>query len=225
MLNRPQHRGDSAVGAGMEVSARRRAGRPKTGGAKSRIIDAAFEVIEEQGLHGLTLKAVALQCGVSLSLLSYHFRTRERLLEHCAERWGDILAPLFAQVAAIAAEDEVSSSEIFCKAVLVALDVARQNSIPLRAMHHYLAATGSPPGSVRKQVLGGLDVAQAILCQHFGAEARTARSVVHQCSHLIVRLALCDEDELVAVYGGTGEVAWQRACSELIETLLARLNR
>lgn len=58
---------------------------------RSEILDAAFAVVERDGVTALTYESVADEAGISKGGLLYHFRSREALLvalhQHLAEQW------------------------------------------------------------------------------------------------------------------------------------------
>ena len=53
---------------------------------KPRILDAALDVIDQHGLDGLTMRALADNLGVTATALYYHFTGREQLLNALIER-------------------------------------------------------------------------------------------------------------------------------------------
>jgi AcrR family transcriptional regulator len=63
-------------------------------GARDRILAAAVERIAKDGIDELRIARVAMDAGVSTSLVHYHFETREALLaeaiEYSYERAGDV---------------------------------------------------------------------------------------------------------------------------------------
>ena len=62
--------------------------------ARARILDAAVQLIAREGVDDVRIARIAMQAGVSASLLHYHFASRDRLLaealEHSYELAGDI---------------------------------------------------------------------------------------------------------------------------------------
>jgi AcrR family transcriptional regulator len=64
------------------------------GGARTRILDAAVKLIAREGIHDVRIARIAMEAGVSASLLHYHFASRDALLEealeHSYELAGDI---------------------------------------------------------------------------------------------------------------------------------------
>jgi AcrR family transcriptional regulator len=62
--------------------------------ARARILDAAVKLIAREGIHDVRIARIAMEAGVSASLLHYHFASRDSLLaealEHSYELAGDI---------------------------------------------------------------------------------------------------------------------------------------
>jgi AcrR family transcriptional regulator len=63
------------------------------GGARQRMLDAAVRRIASEGIDDVRIARIAMDAGVSASLVHYHFDSREALLaealEHSYERAGD----------------------------------------------------------------------------------------------------------------------------------------
>lgn len=57
------------------------------GGARERVLDATLELIGEQGIGGVTNRAVAARAGVSPGSLSYHFPSQTELLREALMRF------------------------------------------------------------------------------------------------------------------------------------------
>lgn len=66
-----------SVSAQTEAPPRR--GRPSTG-ARERILEAATEVLKDEGYAGLTVAKVAARAGESKALISYHFGSKDGLI-------------------------------------------------------------------------------------------------------------------------------------------------
>jgi AcrR family transcriptional regulator len=62
--------------------------------ARARILDAAVKLIAREGIHDVRIARIAMEAGVSPSLLHYHFASRDALLaealEHSYELAGTI---------------------------------------------------------------------------------------------------------------------------------------
>lgn len=75
---------------------------------RAHIIDALVRVAADEGLHAVTLRAVAAEAGMSLNLVQYYFETKAQLLQAALERleqqsharWSDRLNGLPHPVAA-----------------------------------------------------------------------------------------------------------------------------
>ena len=59
-----------------------------------KLIDAALQLLHEEGFKGATLQAIARKAQVSLGALQHHFKTRDALMERLVQ---EIMEPLSAQ--------------------------------------------------------------------------------------------------------------------------------
>ncbi len=58
---------------------------------KSAIVDAAFEVLDEAGIDGLTLRAVSERLGVKAPALYWHVRNKQEMLDEMGTRvWREV---------------------------------------------------------------------------------------------------------------------------------------
>ncbi|MCC6179379.1 MAG: TetR family transcriptional regulator [Chloroflexi bacterium] len=75
---------------------------------RTRILDAAFEVFAERGLHATSLGQISQRAGLSLSGLHWHFRNRDELVAALSE-----YVPLMPAIVseALAAEDDSADLE------------------------------------------------------------------------------------------------------------------
>jgi TetR/AcrR family transcriptional regulator, regulator of biofilm formation and stress response len=62
---------------------------------KSRIVDAAIEVIASQGVAGTTMRRIATAADVPLGSLTYHFSGLDDLLAQAFERHAMRMSPLY----------------------------------------------------------------------------------------------------------------------------------
>lgn len=53
---------------------------------KQRLVDAAYDIIAEQGFEGLRTRDVALRAGLNISTLHYYFESKENLVRSVAQR-------------------------------------------------------------------------------------------------------------------------------------------
>ena len=58
---------------------------------RTKVLDAAVDVVQRDGVTGVTLESVAAEAGLTKGGLMYHFRTRDALLlavhQHLAAQW------------------------------------------------------------------------------------------------------------------------------------------
>lgn len=59
-----------------------------------KLIDAALQLLHEEGFKGATLQAIARRAQVSLGALQHHFKTRDALMERLVQ---EVMAPLSAR--------------------------------------------------------------------------------------------------------------------------------
>ena len=79
---------------------------------KSRIIDAAIDVIAEAGVAGTTHRRIAAAADVPLGSLTYHFTGLDDLLEQAFSRHAERMSPIYE-----AHFDGVQTREQFVDAV------------------------------------------------------------------------------------------------------------
>ena len=73
-----------------EAAARRRPGRPDTGGAE-RILEGAYQVLARDGYAGMTTAKVAAASGQNKALIAYHYGSKQGLVEAVARRVSETI--------------------------------------------------------------------------------------------------------------------------------------
>jgi len=77
---------------------------------KTRILDAAARLFAEQGLEGVSLRAVTTEAGVNLAAVNYHFGSKEALLAAMGQRFFNAMsAGQAAGLDALLASDDLPS--------------------------------------------------------------------------------------------------------------------
>jgi AcrR family transcriptional regulator len=80
--------------AGRRAQSAQASDEPEQPSARDRILTAAVDRIASDGIDGVRIARIAMDAGVSTSLVHYHFETREALLaealEHSYELAGDV---------------------------------------------------------------------------------------------------------------------------------------
>ncbi len=64
--------------------------------ARTRLLDAALDVIRERGFAATSVEDLCRAAGVTKGAFFHHFRSKEHLGVAAAEHWGAVTAPLFA---------------------------------------------------------------------------------------------------------------------------------
>lgn len=85
------------------------AARPRYGEGRDALLDAAISVIANQGLRGLTIRAVAAEAGVSHGLVRHHFGSRAALVEATLLRSVEIAIDASSLAPGSGAIDEISA--------------------------------------------------------------------------------------------------------------------
>ena len=108
---------------------------------KSRIIDAAIEVIAEHGVAGTTSRRIAAAADVPLGSVSYHFVSQEDLLTQAFQRFAEGISPRYE-----ARFDEVRDLTGFVDAVtsLISGDAEQDAREWAVSYELYLAALRNP---------------------------------------------------------------------------------
>src|SRR3954471_3954930 len=68
----------------MAAERERRRGRPPLEGRRDEILDAAVDVMAVRGIEGTSLATLAVELGLSTYALTYHFGSKEGLLQAIA---------------------------------------------------------------------------------------------------------------------------------------------
>jgi TetR/AcrR family transcriptional regulator, repressor of fatR-cypB operon len=75
------HSDKSGVGrGGRSAGAKRPRGRPKTGGKREEILDAALRLFTDRGYHGTTIPEIAAKAGVAAGTIYSHFLGKEHVV-------------------------------------------------------------------------------------------------------------------------------------------------
>jgi TetR/AcrR family transcriptional regulator, transcriptional repressor for nem operon len=65
--------------------------------ARTRLLDAAVDVIRRQGLHATTVDDVCAEAGVTKGAFFHHFASKEALAVAAAEHWATVTGEFFAE--------------------------------------------------------------------------------------------------------------------------------
>lgn len=77
---------------------------PQGSDTRSRVLDAAEQIIQERGVPALTLDAAAREAGVSKGGLLYHFASKEALVEGLMQRLAQFVSGQFEAIHAATPE-------------------------------------------------------------------------------------------------------------------------
>jgi AcrR family transcriptional regulator len=130
----------------------KRRGRPSAG-IREAIVAATLELIEEQGLGGLTTKEVAVRAGASEASVYYHFKDKVGLVQAVIEEGLEPLREIDASMFALIAErpldeglDRIAAAlERFFTRVMPVFAAIQTNAELRRAFGERMAAQGLGP--------------------------------------------------------------------------------
>ena len=136
---------------------------------RSEILDGALRVLAEQGMRGLTHRAVDTAAGLSQGSTSYYFRSRSALVAGCVDR----LLELDLQIDAAAAPPPADPAELVEQ--LVAVGVSMTTGQRHRTLARYelsLAAAREP--ELRAALVRGGDAVRALVARAVRSAANGA---------------------------------------------------
>jgi DNA-binding transcriptional regulator YbjK len=113
-------------------------------GGRDAILEAALRVIDRRGVDGLTHRAVAAEAGVSLASTTYHFASKQALVEEALGLVTDRSLALVTRHTD--GEEPLTTTELAAR--LEALTVAQlaEADAPLIAQYELLLEAGRRPG-------------------------------------------------------------------------------
>jgi len=173
-------------------------------GRKSRIVDAAIEVVARHGVAGTTMRRIAAEADVPLGSLTYHFEGLDDLLAQAFHRHAERMSPLYE-----AHFDGVRDREGFIDAVtdLIHGDAGADPRDWAVAYELYLAALRDP--ALRTVTEAWMRRSRAVL-ERF-VDPVTARGVDAMIEGMVMHLTLstatfdrADTREIVARLTGAG---------------------
>jgi TetR/AcrR family transcriptional regulator, regulator of biofilm formation and stress response len=137
-------------------------------GARDRVLDATLELIGEQGVSGVTNRAVAARAGVSPGSLSYHFPSQTELLRETLMRFVVAETERLAALAGATAELDPLAAAV--QAIVEGADrraVLAQTELYLRAcrdpsLEAVAAQAYAAYDEAARRVLEGLGVADPV---------------------------------------------------------------
>jgi len=70
--------------------------RPPSGGARSKLLDAAISIIRQKGYAGTSVDELCASAGVTKGAFFHHFPSKDSLAVAAANHWSELSAALFA---------------------------------------------------------------------------------------------------------------------------------
>ena len=98
-------------------------------GFGTRVVAATLELLADRGGGAITFRAVAERCGISPSLITYHFETKQSLIRAAAEALDEVHAEIWAERVSALPDDAVRWADLRALATGFAIDdAARQRT-------------------------------------------------------------------------------------------------
>jgi AcrR family transcriptional regulator len=95
-------------------------------GVRQRALDAAEALLAQRGYYGVTMREVAVEAGMKLGTLTYHFATKDTLFRHVITRRASEYVQLTDKSLAHALDQEMPTTETIIRAyVSPALDLSQ----------------------------------------------------------------------------------------------------
>ena len=164
------------------------------GNLREALIDSALEILEEQGLEALSLRAIARRSGVSQTAPYSHFSDRGELLARVAERGFDLFIGVMSREAE-AAGDTGRLAALGVGYVRFAL----QHPALFRLMFSYHHAAPAPDEALSARAGAAFELLRGALAGHGPGHAdRDASLAAWSLVHGLAELALHNRIELPA---------------------------
>lgn len=163
---------------------------------RDRILDAALEIVAEEGVGRLTNRSLAAKTGVSLGTLTYHFASQNEVLRDALARF---VAAEAERLEAITAASEAADDPAAALASVQKL-LSGESGRRLAKLELYLAAARTPElQEAARRCFEAYDGVVARGLESIGADASelNVRSIVALIDGLqLRRLSLGESDDL-----------------------------
>jgi DNA-binding transcriptional regulator YbjK len=164
--------------------------------ARDRILDAALEIVADEGVGRLSNRSLASRAGVSLGTLTYHFESQNDVLREALTRFVDSEAARLETITSASESKEDPEAALTAVQALLSGESGRR----LAKLELYLAAARAPELSEAAQrCFDAYDAVVAKGLASIGVDASElyVRSIVALIDGLqLRRLSLGDTDEL-----------------------------
>jgi TetR/AcrR family transcriptional regulator, transcriptional repressor of bet genes len=138
-----------------------RRGRPSTG-ARERILDAAIEVLKDEGYAGLTIAKVAARAGESKPLVAYHFGSKQGLVQASGRAVAEVVT-----AEALAAVEGATTVEQVVRGGAEGIERLLDRDERLARLYFDLAAVSVVDPEIRKTIAQVNDAWREVLVDLF----------------------------------------------------------
>ena len=185
------------------------------GDTKKRLLAVALEIVDSEGVSGLTIRKIAERAGVTVSVVHHHYLNKQGLVDACKTTFFDGLAPIVGGiVAGVATRPLPQTIE---RAVREIWSYARSHVALVRVVAADAAADGQLIEEYRSyEDRPFLAAATSVLAPALGLSDQATRARVHSMGVLVTRFAVSTGAELMALLGASADTASQCAEDELV---------
>ncbi len=168
-----------------------------------QIVRAVLEVLEETGIHKLSVRAVAARAGVSTGTVQYYFVSKDELLEACLDEYYERLSEEGRQLLALVPTDGRDIIEMGARR-LFRFAVRERRLVELRLAMN--SSQGQLHPRRQPEFMGTLirSVAKA-LAPHVEVSEGDTRLAVQAMAFMVVRFALLTDSEMMELCDAEGE--------------------
>lgn len=183
-----------------------------------RIVDVASDLAFEQGWGGLSLRRVAARAELSLGTVTYHFASKEELLEACLDRLYAELAGQRDRFVSAALEAR-SLEDLIPRLISEMFYFGRQHHRLLRLRMMTLLSAGKLSTS-RLELFHEpmLEMTAQALAASSALDIDAARLTMQSFVFLVARYAVMSDEELRALCPYAADTS--RACADVVDHLV-----
>ncbi|MDI3290254.1 TetR family transcriptional regulator [Polyangium sp. 15x6] len=169
---------------------------------KKRILQAAGRLFADRGIDGASLRDIAVEAGLSQSLVSHYFGGKEQLYRAVVRGMLRELGSLGEALTASLAERPATPEELVHRAVRTGFRFAREHRDAVMLIQRSFMEKGHlDEETLSGSLLPFLERSSLVLAALTGKPARALRMPVQSSIFLVVRYSLAPLHELAAIAG------------------------
>lgn len=195
---------------------------PSSPETKLRILEAAMEILDHEGATGITTRRVADRVGISSSVVTHHFESKQGLLDACKDHVYDHLVRVI--LSALGEAGDRTPRAIAEALVRDVFSAFRNRRGVCRLVFGDIFATGETVARYRNYETRPLTaIVDQVIAPALGIPTEDVRVRLQAIAVLIARFAISSELDLEAVLGYRGEPAVAAIEEHVVRIALAIL--